>query len=66
MDEKNVNISFDFLGMLTLILITLRLCGVIKWHWIWVLAPMWIPIGILILVMGVYLIVKTVRSKKNE
>ena len=31
------------IGMiLTLIFIILKLCGVIHWSWVWVLAPLWI------------------------
>ena len=37
-----------FCGLLTLIFIVLKLCKVIAWSWIWVLAPLWIPIGIAI------------------
>jgi hypothetical protein len=32
-----------FLPALTLILITLKLCGVIDWWWLFVLGPLWIP-----------------------
>jgi len=31
-------------GALTLIFITLKLCGVIDWSWVWVLSPIWISI----------------------
>ena len=34
-----------FLGLLTIVFITLRLCGVIDWSWWWVLAPLWIPVA---------------------
>lgn len=30
-----------FLGMLGITFIVLKLCGVIHWSWIWVLAPIW-------------------------
>lgn len=48
-DERPVVVSRDgvgFCGLLTLILITLKLCKVISWPWIWVLAPLWISFGI--------------------
>ena len=54
-DRKiNVNVNGWFTGLLTIAFIVLKLCGVINWAWIWVLAPLWIPI---VLVVGVYLIV---------
>ncbi|MDE2104214.1 MAG: hypothetical protein KGL39_43660 [Patescibacteria group bacterium] len=34
--------GIGFAGLLTIVFITLKLCHVINWSWIWVLAPMWI------------------------
>lgn len=31
-----------FCGLLTIAFIVLKLCKVISWSWIWVLAPLWI------------------------
>ena len=33
-----------FPELLTAIFITLKLCGVIDWRWVWVLAPIWIVV----------------------
>lgn len=38
-------------GVLTVIFIVLKLCKVINWSWVWVLAPAWIPAVIVLLVM---------------
>ena len=35
--------GIGFFGLLTLLFIGLKLCGVIAWSWLWVLAPLWIP-----------------------
>lgn len=35
-----------FLGLLTIVFITLKLIGTITWSWWWVLSPMWIPFAI--------------------
>lgn len=59
MNEKTIKVQLiGFLPALTLILITLRLCGVIDWWWPWVLAPIWGPpvLGVL-LVVAVFVIV---------
>ena len=32
----------SFVGLLQVAFIVLKLCGVIKWRWVWVLAPIWI------------------------
>ena len=41
-----------FLGLLTLLFIGLKLTGYINWSWIWVLAPLWIPISIALLLLS--------------
>ena len=33
-----------FLGLLAVLFIGLKLCGVVSWSWWWVLAPLWIPL----------------------
>lgn len=32
--------------LLTVLFVALKLCGVIAWSWLWVLAPTWIPASI--------------------
>lgn len=49
--ERNKGIGFT--GALTLIFITLKLCGVISWSWIWVLAPLWIGWGLVLAISAV-------------
>jgi len=45
----------SFCGALGLLFIALKLTGVIAWEWVWVLAPLWVPltlsavVGVLIL-----------------
>lgn len=50
--SKNNNSSggIGFFGVLTLIFIVLKLVKVITWSWLWVLAPMWIPFAIVLIV----------------
>ena len=50
-----------FTGLLALVFITLKLTGVINWPWLWVLAPLWISLGIglLFLVILAVLVVTT-------
>lgn len=33
-------------GVLGIVFIILKLCGVIAWPWIWVVSPFWIPVAI--------------------
>lgn len=47
--KENVGGGIGFFAILGLIFITLKLCGVIDWWWIWVLAPLWGPFALSVL-----------------
>lgn len=38
-------------SILTLIFITLKLCNVITWSWLWVLSPIWISFILFIIIV---------------
>lgn len=42
--NRNASAGIGFLDLLTLVFIVLKLCGVIKWSWVWVLSPIWISL----------------------
>ena len=48
--------SIGFVGLLTLVFITLKLTGVIAWSWWWVLAPLWISFGLSIVLLLAFLV----------
>lgn len=48
--------GIGFCGLLTIVFIVLRLTDVIDWDWWWVLAPLWVPVLIALLV-GVVVVV---------
>ena len=48
-NKQATRTGISFTGALTLIFITLKLTHVIDWSWVWVLAPMWMPIALLII-----------------
>ena len=66
--ERNNNTSkgIGFAGLLTIAFIVLKLCKVITWSWVWVLAPLWISFGLslvaIIVCVLVALIVKAVSK----
>lgn len=69
-NKTTVKGGIGFTGLLTLIFIVLKLCGVISWSWWWVLAPAWIPLalGISILIVtwaayGIMLLVAKFKKK---
>lgn len=55
-----------FLVCLTLIFITLKLIGYLSWSWLWVLAPLWIPFAlglIIVFFIFVYYLIKAFRDR---
>ncbi len=51
----------SFGGMLGIMFIVLKLCNVISWSWVWVLAPIWIEVGIGV-ILGFFLILYYERN----
>jgi len=37
-----------FTGLLAILFIGLKLGNIINWPWLWVLAPLWIPVAIIL------------------
>ena len=55
--------GIGFAGLLTIAFIVLKLCGVINWAWVWVLAPLWISFGLVVLIVMLVFIVALVKEK---
>ena len=51
MSDSNSSSGIGFVGLLQIVFITLKLCNVIKWSWLWVLSPIWITTIIVILIV---------------
>lgn len=72
--EHQINVScggVGFLGLLTIVFITLKLCNVINWSWWWVTSPLWggvavhfAIIAISLLVHAIAIIVRSMINKK--
>lgn len=50
-DGNNNNGGITFFGLLQIVFIVLKLCGVIKWSWWLVLIPLWIDLGIIAVII---------------
>jgi len=48
--------GLSFLGTLTLMFIAFKLLEVITWSWWWVLAPIWIPGTIVVIVLLFFIV----------
>ena len=58
-DKNNTRRGLSFSDLLGVAFIVLKLCGVISWSWVWVLAPLWIQCIVLIVLC-------TIKSFKKE
>lgn len=47
------------------VFVILKLVGVIAWSWWWVLAPLWIPIALWLIVILICLIIASVEALKH-
>lgn len=52
-NKTTYSTGVSFHGLLAIVFITLKLCKVIDWPWIWVLAPLWISLSIGIFFLGI-------------
>ncbi|BAU40123.1 hypothetical protein [Ralstonia phage RSP15] len=66
MSQKSVEVSFPLLGVLGIVFVVLKLCGVINWSWWLVLLPFYfglaIVVGILAFAGLVYLLHKVLKG----
>jgi ABC-type antimicrobial peptide transport system permease subunit len=54
------------LGMvLFLIFLVLKLTDTIDWSWWWVTAPLWIPIGLVVIILAIVGLVAVIASRKR-
>lgn len=40
--------GISFAGLLTIVFIVLKLCHVIAWSWLWILAPLWLGFAVIV------------------
>lgn len=50
-------------GLLTVAFIVLKLCNVIAWSWVWVLAPLWVPAAIALVIIVICLLIWLIDHK---
>lgn len=58
--------GIGFVGLLTIVFITLKLTKVIDWSWWWVLSPLWITAAIVLLFLLIgFIIFVIVEARKS-
>ena len=63
MAESKSSGGIGFIGLLTVVFVTLKLLGKITWSWWWVLSPIWITTSITVLVILIILLIAIVSKK---
>ena len=68
MSDKTSSSSsgIGFTGLLTIVFVTLKLLGKITWPWVWVLSPIWIALGLSLIIIAVVIIAAVVFGFKNN
>jgi len=64
-NEKHTFDRIGFIGMLTIVFITLKLTHVIDWSWRWVLSPIWIGYFTLFVIMAIGLFIIWIKGEKQ-
>ncbi len=60
MSEKSSSSGgIGFVGLLTIVFVTLKLLDKIDWSWWWVLSPLWISLAIWLLFVGLIIWAKS-------
>ena len=59
-NSSGISGGISFTGLLTIVFIVLKLCHIIKWSWLWVLAPLWI--SAILGVISVFIFVHMARK----
>ena len=58
--------GMSFLEVLLLVFIILKLCKIITWSWWWVLSPIWIPIGLWLILLIVTISAHIIYKLKHK
>lgn len=58
MSSSSSSGGMGFTSVLLILFIALKLTNVIAWSWWWVMSPFWIPLGIVLVILLVWLIFK--------
>ena len=60
-DKSSATGGIGFGGLLALVFIVLKLTHVIAWSWWWVLAPLWIPLVVVLVIFAAIALVAVFR-----
>lgn len=55
--------GIGFFGLLAIVFITLKLTGYITWSWWWVLAPLWGPAAVFLVIFLIIVLIAAIIGK---
>lgn len=68
----NINLNGFFINLFMIFLV-LKLTNLINWSWIWVAAPLWIPISIIAVIFivvficaGILELIRVIKEKRKK
>lgn len=53
-------------GVLLIIFVVLKLCGLITWSWLWVLSPLWVSIILIMVIYAIAILSVIISFVKEE
>ena len=62
MSSSDKGASIGLPGLLFLLFLALRLTDQVDWAWYWVAAPLWIPLGLALIVGAIFAVVEFRRE----
>lgn len=64
MANKNTSSGLGLGSVLFIVFLILKLTGNINWSWWWVTSPLWIPITLGVIILGIVGLVAVLLNKK--
>ena len=61
---KSVKKSYSLSTPIFLVFLILKLTGIVNWSWLWITSPLWIPLVMMILVLGIVVLIAYLASKQ--
>lgn len=58
--------QISFSGLLFILFLALKLTGYVAWSWVWVTAPLWIPLAIVMLLMSIAGFIACIAVSKDK
>lgn len=58
--------GIGFCGTLFIVFFVLKVLNLLDWSWVWIFAPLWIPVALVILLLIIALIVAAFSGEDDE